>query len=151
MATRRMAFICTGNICRSPMAAALAERRCKELGIAAVIISAGTLNLVGHKADQMAITALEEVGVSLEGHRSQGVNNPIVWMADHVVVMAPRHAAELLKLRPQLGPKIVRLWEFHPTPITQIDDPVGAELEVFQECRDVIIRCLDGWLATLTA
>lgn len=149
MATLRMAFVCTGNICRSPMAAALAERRCKERGLPAVIISAGTLNLIGKPADPHAVSALAEIDVALDGHRSQGVNNPILHHADHIVVMAPHHAAQLTKLAPKLAPRIVRLWEHSPTPLTQIEDPVGADLDTFRACRDTILTCLDRWLDTL--
>lgn len=149
MATLRLAFICTGNICRSPMAAALAGDLLKQRERPAVIISAGTLNLVGKPADRHAIAALEEIGISLDGHRSQGVNNPLVRMADHLIVMAPRHATELIKAHPALKPKIVRLWQHHPTVIEQIDDPIGQDLDAFRECRDVITRCLNGWIDTL--
>jgi protein-tyrosine phosphatase len=133
------------------MAAALGERELKQRGRAALVISAGTLNLRGHRADPHAEAVCEEIGLDLSGHRSQGINNPLIGHADYLVVMAPRHERELLKLYPRLGDRIVRLWEHDPEDegLDQIDDPIGQGIEAFRGCRERLERCISAWAQTL--
>lgn len=147
----KIATICSGNICRSPMAAALLEHKLKQRELPAMIISAGTLNLIGRSAATHAREAVAVHGLSLEAHRSQGINNKLVTYADHVIIMAPHHGAELLKLYPTLEPKLVSLWQYAPEqtpgwPLTEIADPVNQGLAQFLSCRDLIDQCLDVWL-----
>lgn len=154
MATRRVVFVCSGNICRSPMAAVIGKDLFAKHGKPAVIISGGTLELIGKRAASNAIAAVQELGLDLSSHRSQGTNPALLQMADDIVVMAPRHTAELTAKAPRLGAKIVELWRFYPTdapgaPLTQIEDPVGQDLQTFRESRDIILACLDDWIQSL--
>ena len=154
MSTRRVAFVCTGNICRSPMAAVLAPPLFEERGMPVVVISGGTLNLQGKRAARHAISAVKELGLSLSGHRSQGAHPALMRMAEHIIIMAPHHGTELIALDPSLASKLVPLWEYYPLedgeqPLTQIDDPVGKSLETFKQSRDIIQACLRAWIATL--
>lgn len=145
--TLRLAFVCSGNICRSPMAAVIAQHMLEERERAAVVISAGTLNLTGRPAARNARAAVAELGLDLSSHRSQGADARLLRFADHIVVMAPRHERALLRQDPSLSARIVRLWEHHPElELEQIDDPVGQDLEAFRACRDVIQASLESWL-----
>ncbi|RAL23626.1 protein tyrosine phosphatase [Lujinxingia litoralis] len=148
MPTRRIICICTGNICRSPMAAALLRAK---LGQQAVVISAGTLGLQGRPAAPFAQLAVEPFGASLDDHRSQGISVPLMRMADHVIVMSPRHSRHVLGLAPELQARLVELWNFDPERQTDggIPDPVGQSREAFEHCCALIDRCLTTWLDTL--
>ena len=145
----RVVFVCSGNICRSPIAAGLAKRRFEELGTQAAVISGGTLGINGKPAAEFARVAMREIGVSIDEHYSQGAEAGLMRMADHIVVMAPRHETLILQAAPDLRPKIVRMWEFASQDLVQIDDPVGKELEAFRTCRDLLIECVDTWMETL--
>ncbi|MEC9440674.1 MAG: hypothetical protein VYE40_06230 [Myxococcota bacterium] len=154
MSTKRIAFVCTGNICRSPMAVALAKPIFEERGISVVIISGGTLGLINRPAASNAVAAVADLGLDLKSHRSQAAQPALMRMADHIVVMAPRHKQELVARDPGLSPKIVQLWDFYPedaedAPLDQIDDPVGKDLEAFRQSRDIIKACLERWADSL--
>jgi protein-tyrosine phosphatase len=146
--TARIICICSGNICRSPMAAVLLKEKLQARNQAAVIISAGTLGLTGHRAADHARTAVAELGLSLEGHRSQGISLGLLRMADQLVIMSTRHEQAILALDPALEGRIVRLW--HYDALTRdgdsIPDPVGQDLETFRECRELLDRSLEAWL-----
>ncbi len=153
MGTKRIAFVCTGNICCSPMAVALAKPIFEERGLSVVIISGGTLGLINRSAASNAVAAVRELGLDLSSHRSQAAQPALMRMAEYVVVMAPRHEQELLAKDPRIGPSIVRLWEYYPedaerAPLAQIEDPVGQSLEAFRESRDIIKVCLERWADT---
>ena len=150
--TRRIICICSGNICRSPMAVALLRQKLEDRQIKAVVISAGTLGLQGRKASEYARLAISEVssemGEIIEQHRSQGISPPMLQMADRLVVMAPRHERHIQRMVPQVARSIVRLWEYaDDRTLSQIPDPVGHDADVFRRCRDLIEGCLDKWLA----
>jgi protein-tyrosine phosphatase len=151
--TTRVLFVCSGNICRSPMAAVIAEHLLAEAKIPALVLSAGTLGIQGMPASPHAVSAVGAIGLKLDGHRSQGVSQLLLRSADHVVVMAPHHEAELLGRDPSLAPKIRRLWEYAEPRgrLGEIADPVGLELEAFVACREDLEACLSAWVSRLLA
>ena len=148
--TLRLVFVCSGNICRSPMAAALAEAMLASRGQRCVIISGGTLEIHGRPAAAHAQQVIREVGLELGTHRSQGIDLGMLGFADAIVVMAPEHKRWLERRAKALGPKVVSLWEHHPVgeagrELGQIFDPVGGTLEQFRLCREHIEASLKGW------
>lgn len=149
MSILRLVFVCSGNICRSPMAAGFAKHKAAERGVDVAVLSCGTLGLQGHAAAQLGQVAMEEVGIDISEHYSQGVQAAILNVADHVFVMAPRHEAFLLQHVPGVGSKLVRTWELVDDGLTQIDDPVGQDLAAFRTCRDLLDRCMDAWFDRL--
>lgn len=149
--TLRLLFVCSGNICRSPMAAALAQAKAGERGMPAVVLSCGTLGLVGHSAAHFGQVAMQELEIDISSHYSQGVQPAMLDVADHVFVMAPRHEVYLTQHAPRVAPKVVRMWEWADEQLSQIDDPVGKDLEAFRVCRDLLERCLERWFESLTA
>ena len=147
----KLVFVCSGHLCRSPMAAVIAERKLGQARIEAMVTSAGTLGIQGARPPQEALDAVAEVGLSLAAHRSQGISALLLKAATHVVVMAPMHEAELLAKDPNSGGKIRRLWEFATPPgrLEEIADPVGGPLDEFRQCRADLEQCLDGFVRSL--
>ena len=148
MSVQRIAFICSGNICRSPMAEAIARQMVASQQLAAEFCSAGTLGIQGVPADPLAIAALAECGIDLTQHECQGVEAGELVRLDAIVVMAEQHATTVTALVPECEPRVVRLWEHtHDAGrLNEIRDPVGETLEVFLTCRDDIRECLSNWL-----
>ena len=88
-ATYRICFVCTGNICRSPMAEAVLRGLLDEegLGHAVEVDSAGITSWhVGDPADRRAVTTLREAGYDGSGHRAQAFERS--WLADRDLVVA---------------------------------------------------------------
>lgn len=146
----RIMFVCSGNICRSPMAKAIAERLLEERGIPSVVISAGTLGLVGREPAVEARKALGEIDLELSGERSQGVSPAMAEHADFLPVMEPEHASYLRDRVPDADQKIVRLWEYADGVEMGIADPVGDDLDAFREIRDLLYQSIDNWLDELS-
>lgn len=128
------------------MAAGLARRKLAERNIEGVVISAGTLNLKGQPAARAAIAAMDEVGVDISDHYSQGISVPMLKVADAVVVMAPEHERVLRRSMPDVASKIVRMWEWADEDLDEIEDPVGKSLDHFRACRDLLDQCLEHWM-----
>ena len=63
-------FVCTGNICRSPMAVGLLRQRLSEEGLASrfKVLSAGVWALDNHPASDKAIAVMAERGIDITDH-----------------------------------------------------------------------------------
>ncbi|MFB6262652.1 MAG: low molecular weight protein arginine phosphatase [Bradymonadaceae bacterium] len=149
--TTRIAFICSGNICRSPMAEALASEILDDRGVPVALVSMGTLGIVGRPPSENAIRVLAEIGVELEGHRSQGVSPRLLEHAEYIVPMTPDHERFLRGELGDIDDQLVRLWEWtdHPHAQDGIPDPVGDDIETFRRCRDAIRDALEQWFDEL--
>ena len=143
-------FVCSGNICRSPVAEIVARDMFQRSGIRAQVHSAGTLNIEGHPASEQAIESVAELGLDLSSHRSRGLSWQALEEADSVVVMSPRHEAAAVAIHPGVKPKIVQLWEHSDrAPGEGIPDPIGCSYAVYTRCRDLIVECLENWMGGL--
>lgn len=145
----RVVFICSGNICRSPMAERLFLAAARQRGVDAMAISMGTLNLVGRSASREAIEALRQIGVDLSDHRSQGLSIGLLRHADRVLVMEHAHRRRLLALDSVLADRIELLGQHDPAGPDEIDDPVDQPLPAFIATRDRLVRAIDGLLRDL--
>ncbi len=92
-----MLFLCTGNICRSPMAEVLLQARCDAAGIDATVSSAGLL-YDGAPASGGAVEAMAGRGLDLSGHRSRILRREHLAAADLVLGMARMHVREAVVL-----------------------------------------------------
>ena len=89
-------FVCTGNTCRSPMAACLMNALCKEQNLSDVrCLSAGVSAWDGQPASAGAQHAMESRGLSLASHRSQSVTPALLNETDLVFCVSPRHEEAL--------------------------------------------------------
>lgn len=91
----RLVFVCSGNTCRSPLAAALARRYLEAQGLdhRFEVSSAGTGAWPGSSASEGSFRAGARHGLDLAGHRSTALDGDRVGAADLVLVMSPHHLA----------------------------------------------------------
>jgi protein-tyrosine phosphatase len=92
-------FVCTGNLCRSPMAAALLRARLEERGDQRTVASAGLVS-EGVPPPRQVIDAMWAVGLDLSDHRSRLVDVPMLHDADVVLAMTRQHLLDLNVMAP---------------------------------------------------
>jgi protein-tyrosine-phosphatase len=140
-------FVCTANICRSPMAEALARRYALARGWRLDVASAGTHALPDQAAASNAVKAVGEVGGELALHASQPVSAALVDWADRILVMEVRHGQWVRTHHPSSDGKVQLLGTFGG--VVEIDDPYGRWIFAFRRSRDEIRRCVEAFLDTL--
>jgi protein-tyrosine-phosphatase len=121
----RLLFVCTGNLCRSPMAAGLAGRLLREQGVDGEVRSAGTHARPGEAAHAQVIAVCRELGVDLSSHRSARLDEDGIRWANRIFVMEPLHGSAVRELVPDLPEtRIVHLGPLAGKAL--IEDPIGS-------------------------
>ena len=133
-------FICTGNVCRSPMAEALFRRAAAGRGEFRVF-SAGLGAVDGQPPTAHSVAAMRELGMDISGQRSRMLTTDLVRQADYIFGMTHSHVDAIALLYPPAAEKTFLLREFDDTLEEfekDISDPIGGTYEVYEDCRDQI-------------
>jgi RpiB/LacA/LacB family sugar-phosphate isomerase len=144
---KRILFVCTGNVCRSPMAEGLFRKL--TAGRADIqIASAGITAARGMPPSEQAVAAMAEIGADISCQRSQPLTAELVQWASFIFVMTRAHREMIEMIFPEAAEKTFLLKDFDETAQFERDiaDPIGMPLEVYRRCRDEIARALDGAL-----
>lgn len=145
----KILFVCDGNICRSPMAAAYLRHRSVHDGLSHIVVdSAGLLGIEGAPAAPFAVQVGRDAGLDLTGHRSRGVRASDMTTADLVVAMTLRQLEVLAHRYPRATGKhlLLRAFERGPVPeggAPELDDPVAGPIEGYRQAFSVIRTCVD--------
>jgi protein-tyrosine phosphatase len=102
--------LCTGNICRSPMAEVLFAEALAGRGVDARVSSAGLLE-DGRPASEHSVTCMADRGLDLDGHASRVMTPAMLAEADLIVGMERRHVREAAVLERDCWPRAFTLRE----------------------------------------
>lgn len=139
--------VCTGNICRSPMAEGLLRQRLAATreGAPIHVHSAGTHGLDGEPAAPLAVQAAAEMGVDISAHRARSLDREMVRRADLILAMEPFHREIVMRaLAPGKKRKVQLMAQFDATTDTDsIEDPYQRPLAAYRECIGRLSRCVE--------
>jgi len=133
-------FICTGNVCRSPMAEGLFREAVRGRGQFRVL-SAGLGALDGQPPTPHSVRAMRELGIDISNQRSRMLTADLVRQADYIFGMTHSHVETIALMYPQMAEKAFLVREFDETlePYEKdISDPIGGSYQVYLNTRDQI-------------
>jgi protein-tyrosine phosphatase len=167
-------FVCTGNVCRSPMAEGFLRHEASKRGLGIVVRSTGTHAWTGRAATIDGRRVMSDLGVPIEDHRTIELDQTLVDWSDLIIGMSREHVRETLRAFPEAEPKTftmkaflellpslppfqdtvswleeaARLRETVSPADQDIDDPIGereaAYRRVASEIRELTARMAEG-------
>ena len=140
-------IVCTGNICRSPMAEGLLRHALAgqpEPLKSLKVVSAGVATRPGEPVSENSVTALKKAGIDISGHRSEPVTQE---MLDDALAGGLRHDRVAPRDHPSKAlpvPKHLHLFrDFLPPPADhEIGDPYGGPLKLYEAARDEMVEAI---------
>jgi protein-tyrosine-phosphatase len=144
-------FVCTGNICRSPLAEAIARDALKRRERTDVIVgSAGTGAWDGAPASEGAYLVGLEHGLDLSGHRARLLTRELVQGADLILTMARHHRARVHELGGDGRTFVLGEYAGLSGEEAEVSDPFGGDIEIYRTTysqldglvRDALARVL---------
>jgi len=144
-------FVCTGNTCRSPMAAALMRRELDKRGCKDIIIESAGLSAGGQPANPNAVQALLEFDPDyaepLKNHISKNVTARQIESADYIAVMSKGHAeaiSELCKTKDKHNIHILAA-----DGAEGIVDPYGGDISVYRRTLPQLEKDVESFADTV--
>ncbi len=135
-------FVCTGNTCRSPMAAAMMNRLLQQNGYTDLLAdSAGLSAWEGQSASAGAQHAMQELGLSLSSHCAKPVTASLLQKVQLVVCVSQSHAQALHSRFGDLPPVTC----FSPA----IPDPFGGSDAEYRLCAAAMLPQLEALARSL--
>jgi protein-tyrosine-phosphatase len=126
-------FVCTGNTCRSPIAAALARQIVDERGLTDLdVSSAGTSAVEGQPASDGAVLVGLERQLDLTDHRARQLTPEYVDEADLILVMGPHHLERVEALGGAGKAYLLIAYSSRGADVRPVSDPFGGDLEVYR-------------------
>ena len=140
--------VCTANICRSPMAAALLHHALQaqpEPWRSLRVVSAGVAARAGELVSENSVLALKKVGIDVSQHRSRPLTQKMLDEALMVLCMTESHRA-MIQVQADPVPKHLYLFrQFLSGAVDkEIGDPYGGPLRVYEAARDEMVESVPG-------
>lgn len=132
----KIAFVCTGNTCRSPMAAGLFNQAAAQAGKGTRAISCGLAAGLEMPASPQAIEAAGAYGADISGHRSQPASVELLSGCDRIYGMTGAHVRALQAAFPQLADRVEALSG------RDIQDPFGGDQGDYDRAAEEIWRAV---------
>lgn len=147
----RILIICTANICRSPVAAALLRDRLRQKGLVGwEVTSAGTWAVEERPASRYSVDVMGQYGFDITAHRSTMVEERHLREADLALTMEDGHAEALRAEFPAQAHKVYMLTEMIGRSYN-IADPYGGPYAEYQRMVDELSRVIEAGIERIVA
>ncbi len=128
-------YVCVHNAGRSQIAEAITNRLTSERGLQISALSAGTV--AGEKINSAAIAVMEEIGISMAGHKPKQLTQDIADRADFIITMGCGVEADACPAR------------IHLSEDWGLDDPKGQSIDKVRAIRDQITTKVEAFLLSI--
>ena len=142
----KILILCTGNICRSPLAEELIRQRALAAGKQVLVRSAGIGALAVHGADKITQQVANRHQVDLSAHRAQQLNLELTRWSDLILGMEKHHLDYANDLDPTTRGKTFLLGHWTKT---EVPDPYRKPEDAHQLAYDIISEAVNDWVGKI--
>ena len=143
-------FVCTGNTCRSPMAAALARAELARRGWQHVTVqSAGSAAVSGQPAADFAVIVLAKHGIALDEHSAQPLSAELVQNADLILVMSSSHLFAVSELGGAEKAAMITQFLEGENAGAAVEDPFGGDEPAYERAYEQLEQAVHTVIARL--
>jgi len=139
---KNIVFVCTGNICRSPMAEYLFKQQMKNETNTFDISSAGTHALSNHPISSHSATLLNKENINCSQHISRQLTKEIIFQSDLILVMETFHQYTINSIAAESQGKVFLLGHWDQI---EIPDPYNKDLTFYKNTMQLINKGLGSW------
>ena len=139
-------LVCTANICRSPVAAALWRESAGGRRRPLAAGSAGLEAEPGRAADGRVVELMALRGLDLSEHRAERFRIDLALEAELILVMEEAHQRRIHALAPALAGRVHLLGRWT---VGEIPDPYRQEPNIYMECIELLENSVKSWLNRL--
>lgn len=142
---KNITVVCTGNICRSPMAASLLAHalQAEDEPLRSIKVhSAGVSAFAGDPASANACKALKPVGLDISDHRSRPFSDQLADQSELILTMTSGHINAIRMQHPGLKAPVYRFREWIESGSKEVPDPFGGPLDLYIETRDHLAEAI---------
>ncbi len=150
----KVIFVCSGNICRSPMGEALLKHAIESTPANnpvrnLEVCSAGVSTVDGLPPSANSVSAMGEVGIDISNYLSTSLTQDIIDQTYAIFAMDDTHI-DAIKMRFKNLPKrMFKVLDMSDMSRKIVFDPYGGDLQEYRECRDDIVTAIAGILKYL--
>lgn len=140
----RILTVCSGNICRSPIAAYLLQKSLREAGCVNVVVeSAGLDAMPGLEATSDMVQIGFDWGIDLSPHRARQLTFAEIKATDILLVVSPAHQERVVRIEPSAKYRTFLMAQ--PLGMDTIRDPYHGPRALYKEVAETIRTAMDIW------
>ena len=144
-------FVCTGNLCRSPMARVLFEDIVSKdpmLSSTSIEVDSAGTDVAFDSATPQAIAVMRECGLDLTCHQPKQVDTGLIERADLILVMESWQKLRIAYYSPAAESRAFTLTEYVGED-GNVSDPYGGDIDTYRDCAARLQRLLTRLAETL--